>query len=120
MIARLLRFLLPVLLCPLLGAMAIRGYALKLGGETADILGWVLGALLGLGYAVLLLVMASSSPRSGRPRIADLLLIALCSLALADLIGQLQGVADAWLFHSVALTYLLSLWVAGRTWLRTR
>ena len=115
MLAKLIRIPLAVILAPLMGAMLLRGYAgVLMSDPSADLLGWLAGAVLGILYAILLLVLCVARPGTPRRAAGDLLLLALCALALADLVGQLTRTTVPGVFHVTAAVYGVGMLVAAR------
>lgn len=121
MTPKLVRIFLSLAVCPLLGAMLARSYAPLLAGDpSADSWGWACGAIIGLAFAVGLLRLALA-PEGTRSRAAgDLVLVALCALALADIIAQLARVTLPWLLHATGVVYVIALLLVLRRLLRRR
>jgi hypothetical protein len=102
----LLRVVLALLTCPLLGAFLTRSYvAPLLSGDQAELLAWAGGMGVGALYALLLAALALSPAGSRRRAVGDLVLLMLCALCLADVVSQITGAAVAWSLPVTAGVY---------------
>ena len=110
MAPRFVRGVLALAVCPLLGGMLGRHYlASVLRDVGAESWGWVIGVLIGLAYAIGLTALALGSRRALRRLTADLILLALCVLALADMAAQLTQTPFPLAFHLTGVVYVLGL-----------
>lgn len=109
------RVVLAFLVCPGLGAMLGRGYISGFMGEGAGAApGWIAGLALGLALAVATLRLWASRGSGWNAVTADLVLLSLTTLALADVFAQLARVQFPPLPHITAVVFLLSLLVVLR------
>jgi len=111
----LVRWVLVIVLCPLLGAMVLRGLIARVSEDpSCDVWGWTGGLIIGLAYAAGLLGLVLA-PAGTRSRAAgDLVLLALSAVALADIISQLSRTSWPWVWHLTGVVYVLGLGIVLR------
>ena len=108
MLPRLLRAILALSTCTLMGAMLGRYFAVQfLDDPGADAWGWLAGLVVGLIYAASLMTLSLGGRGTSGRAIGDMTLSALCVLALAQLGAEISHLATPWLPHAVAACYLL-------------
>ncbi|MDI9583643.1 MAG: hypothetical protein QM473_05470 [Acidobacteriota bacterium] len=110
------RVILAFIVCPALGAMLGRGYVSQLvGGESIGAgPGWLAGLAIGIAMAFAVLRLWTSRATNWNAVTADLVLLSLTTLALADVFAQLARVQFPPLVHITGVVYLLSLLVVLR------
>lgn len=104
------RVILAFIVCPALGAMLGRGYASQVAGEGIGAgPGWLAGLAIGIAMAFAVLRLWASRATSWNAVTADLVLLSLTTLALADVFSQLARTQFPPLVHITGVVYLLSL-----------
>lgn len=115
--SRLLRIILALVLCSLLGAMVGRAYA---GAVLGEAFGWLAGLAVGVALGLGLGRLTLAPPATRARAAGDLVLTALCVLALADIVAQLTRTPAPWLIHVTAVVFAAGCLVVMRGLSRLR
>jgi hypothetical protein len=112
---RVVRVLLAVTVCPLLGAMLGRAYGLPLLGQAgSEAWVWGAGVVVGLLYAAAVISLAFGSHGRGGRVMGDLVLLALCLLAATELAVEITGATVPHFRDALLAAYLLGFLVSLR------